>query len=217
MKWFVWILALMTLMGCGGGIVQKVSSGLLTVVVRFPPQRAIPPEAQRVRVQVTGQGLTQPLEQIAERPYPEGGEVRVIFRNVPVGPKTVSATAEDRYGTHRAIGTAETNIIANQTTTVAIELALTNLASVVGRIINIRTGQPAVNVTIRLGDRQGVSQTDGNFVVTNVPEGSHTLTVSSPEYRSYSKDVTVSVPLTDLGEIFALPQQLMEPPDQPEF
>ncbi|MCS7192315.1 MAG: carboxypeptidase-like regulatory domain-containing protein [Armatimonadetes bacterium] len=214
MRRCLWLLALVVLNGCGGSG-QKALTGSLSVIVNFPSKRVIPPETQRVRVQVSGQGLTQPLEQVAERPSTEGGEIRLTFTDVPIGFKTVSATAEDRYGTHRATGSAETSVVANQTTRVIIELGLTRLASVIGRVTNIRTGQPATGVTIQIHDRQGTSGNDGTFAVTNVPEGGQTLTVSSPEYRGYNRNISVSVPLTDLGELFVLPQQLMTPPDSP--
>ncbi len=218
MRQFVWILPLMVLVGCGGGLRQEVfPEGSLKVIVHFPPKRVIPAEAQRVRVSVRGQGLTQPIEKVAERPSQEGGEVIITFTNVPIGSKEVTVTAEDQYGTHRAVGTGETNILAGKTTTVTIELSLTNLASVIGRTINVRTGQPAVGVTIQIGDRQGISDSNGNFVVTNVPEGERTITLSSPEYRGYSRNITVSPPLKNLGDLPILPQQLMLPPDEPEF
>ncbi len=218
MRWCIWILLLVALSGCGVGIRQKASpEGSLTIIVHFPPKRVIPSEAQRIRVLVSGQGLAQPLEKVAERPSPEGSEVRITFINVPIGPKTVTVTAEDQYGTQRAIAIAETNISAGQKTTVTVELALTNLVSVTGRLINIRTAQQAANVTVMVVDRQSVSLNDGFFAVTNVPEGEHLLTISSPEYRGYSKSIIVSVPLTDLGELPVLPSQLMEPPDAPDF
>jgi hypothetical protein len=166
-------------------------------------------------VKVSGEGLTEPVEKIAERPSPEGGEVTVIFTDLPVGSKTVTANAEDRYGTRRAIGSAEATVVAGQTATVDVELNLTNFASVIGRLVNARTGGPAVGVTVQVGERQATSGNDGFFAVTDVPEGQGQLQFSSNDYRGYTKTITVTVPETDLGEILLLPQQLMEPPDQP--
>lgn len=216
MKRYWWILALVALSGCGGAG-QKFPSGSLSVIVHFPAKRVIPAEAQRVRVQITGEGLTQSLEKVAERPSSQESQVRIIFEKIPTGPKTINAFAEDQYGTHRAIGTGETNILPNQTVTVNVELSLTNFASVIGRCINIRTGQPASGVTVKIDGQQAVSGNDGTFAVTNVPEGEHNLEIFSSEYRGYSKSITVTTPLTDLGEIILLPQQLMEPPSEPEF
>ncbi len=204
------------LSGCGGGV-NRTPTGTLSVRINFPPQRTIPSETQRVRVQVSGEGLTEPLQQIAERPSSEGGEVTVSFTDVPLGNKTVTATAEDRYGTKRAIGSAETTVVGGQTTTVTVELNLTNLASVIGRLVNARTGGPAVGVTVKVGERQATSGNDGSFAITDVPEGQGQLEFSSNDYRGYTKPVTVTVPLTDLGEILLLPQQLQTPPSTPPF
>jgi len=208
------LMGIAVLVGCGGGA-KREPTGALSIRIVFPPQRIIPPETQRVRVKVSGEGLTEPVEKIAERPSPEGGVVTVTFTNLPVGSKTVTANAEDRYGTRRAIGSAEAAIVAGQTTTVEVELNLTNFASVVGRLINARTGGPAVGVTVKVGDPQATSGNDGFFAVTDVTEGQGQLQFLSSNYRSYTKTITVTVPLTDLGEILLLPQQLMEPPDQP--
>ena len=208
------LLGIAMLVGCGGGV-KREPTGALSIRILFPPQRIIPPETQRVRVKVSGEGLTEPVEKIAERPSPEGGEVTVTFTDLPVGSKTVTANAEDRYGTRRAIGSAETTIIAGQTTTVEVELNLTNFASVIGRLINARTGGPAVGVTVKVSERQATSGNDGFFAVTDVTEGEGQLQFSSDDYRGYTKTVTVTIPETDLGEILLLPQQLMEPPDQP--
>ena len=204
------------LSGCGGGV-NRTPTGTLSVRINFPPQRTIPSETQRVRVQVSGEGLTEPLQQIAERPSSEGGEVTVSFTDVPLGNKTVTATAEDRYGTKRAIGSAETTVVGGQTTTVTVELNLTNLASVIGRLVNARTGEPAVGVTVKVGERQATSGNDGSFAITDVPEGQGQLEFSSNDYCGYTKPVTVTVPLTDLGEILLLPQQLQTPPSTPPF
>jgi hypothetical protein len=208
------LLVAMVLMGCGGGG-KQLPTGALSIRIVFPPQRIIPPETQRVRVKVSGEGLTEPVEKIAERPSPEGGEVTVVFTDLPVGSKTVTANAEDRYGTRRAIGSAEATVVAGQTATVDVELNLTNFASVIGRLVNVRTGGPAVGVTVQVGERQATSGNDGFFAVTDVPEGQGQLQFSSSDYRGYTKTITVTVPETDLGEILLLPQQLMEPPDQP--
>jgi len=208
------LLVAMVLMGCGGGG-KQLPTGALSIRIVFPPQRIIPPETQRVRVKVSGEGLTEPVEKIAERPSPEGGEVTVVFTDLPVGSKTVTANAEDRYGTRRAIGSAEATVVAGQTATVDLELNLTNFASVIGRLVNARTGGPAVGVTVQVGERQATSGNDGFFAVTDVPEGPGQLQFSSSDYRGYTKTITVTAPETDLGEILLLPQQLMEPPDQP--
>jgi hypothetical protein len=208
------LLVAMVLMGCGGGG-KQLPTGALSIRIVFPPQRIIPPETQRVRVKVSGEGLTEPVEKIAERPSTEGGEVIVVFTDLPVGSKTVTANAEDRYGTRRAIGSAEATVVAGQTATVDVELNLTNFASVIGRMVNARTGGPAVGVTVQVGERQATSGNDGFFAVTDVPEGQGQLQFSSNDYRGYTKTITVTVPETDLGEILLLPQQLMEPPDQP--
>jgi hypothetical protein len=208
------LLVAVVLMGCGGGG-KQLPTGALSIRIVFPPQRIIPPETQRVRVQVSGEGLTEPVEKIAERPSTEGGEVTVVFTDLPVGSKTVTANAEDRYGTRRAIGSVEATVVAGQTATVDVELNLTNFASVIGRLVNARTGGPAVGVTVQVGERQATSGNDGFFAVTDVPEGQGQLQFSSSDYRGYTKTITVTVPETDLGEILLLPQQLMEPPDQP--
>jgi hypothetical protein len=208
------LLVAVVLMGCGGGG-KQLPTGALSIRIVFPPQRIIPPETQRVRVKVSGEGLTEPVEKIAERPSTEGGEVTVVFTDLPVGSKTVTANAEDRYGTRRAIGSAEATVVAGQTATVYVELNLTNFASVIGRLVNARTGGPAVGVTVQVGERQATSGNDGFFAVTDVPEGQGQLQFSSSDYRGYTKTITVTVPETDLGEILLLPQQLMEPPDQP--
>ncbi len=204
------------ILGCGGG--ARPALGTIAVTIVFPnqrQQRVVPPETQRVRVEVSGTGLAQPLEQVVERASPEMSEVQVTFTNVPVGSKTVTATAEDRYGTHRAKGSAETTVIGGQTVTVTIELNLTNLASVIGRLVNIRTGEGAAGVTVQIGAQQAISGSDGSFAVPNVEEGTQTVAFSSDAFRGYSKSITVAVPLTDLGEVLLLPQQLENPPASP--
>lgn len=206
-------------LGCTGAGVRS-TTGTIAVTIVFPAQRQhriIPPETQRVKVEVAGEGLTQPLVKVVERPSSETSEVKVTFTDVPVGNKTVTATAEDRYGTHRARGSQETTVVSGQTATVTIELGLTNLASVIGRLVNVRTGEGAGGVIVRIGNQQGTSGSDGNFAVTNVEEGTQTITFSSDAYRGYSKSISVTVPLTDVGEFLLLPQQLMTPPDQPSF
>ncbi|MCS7253473.1 MAG: hypothetical protein RMK18_07240 [Armatimonadota bacterium] len=92
---------------------------------------------------------------------------------------------------------------------------MTNLASVIGRIVNIQTGQLAVGVTVQIGDRKAISATNGSFVITDVTEGEHTITFSSPEYRGYSRTIKVAIPLSDLGEFLILPRQLIELPKPP--
>jgi hypothetical protein len=94
---------------------------------------------------------------------------------------------------------------------------LTNFAGVTGRRVNARTGGPAVGVTVQVGERQATSGNDGFFAVTDVPEGQGQLQFSSSDYRGYTKNITVTVPLTDLGEILLLPQQLQTPPSIPPF
>lgn len=206
-------------LGCTG-VGGRSATGAIAITILFPAQRqhrVIPPETQRVRVEVAGEGLTQPLVKVVERPSSETSEVKVTFTNVPVGNKTVTAIAEDQYGTHRARGSQETTVISGQTATVTIELGLTNLASVIGRLVNIRTGEGAGGVTVRIGNQQATSGSDGRFAVTNVEAGTQTITFSSDTYRGYSKSISVTVPLTDIGEVLLLPQQLMNPPDQPSF
>ncbi|MCX7777925.1 MAG: hypothetical protein N2381_07715, partial [Armatimonadetes bacterium] len=88
-------MSLIMLNGCGGNLNQQISIGVLTVIFHFPPKGYITPETDRVRVQVSVEGLTQPLEQVAERPSQDGGEVRVTFSDVPIGNKTVKAIAEN--------------------------------------------------------------------------------------------------------------------------
>jgi hypothetical protein len=216
-RWLmVSLVGIAMLAGCGGGV-NRTPTGALSIRIVFPPQRIIPPETQRVRVKVSGEGLTEPVEKIAERPSTEGGEVTVVFTDLPVGSKTVTANAEDRYGTRRAIGSAEATVVAGQTATVDVELNLTNFASVIGRLVNARTGGPAVGVTVQVGERQATSGNDGFFAVTDVPEGQGQLQFSSNDYRGYTKNITVTVPETDLGEILLLPQQLQTPPSIPPF
>ncbi len=206
-------------LGCTGAG-ARLATGAIAVTIVFPTQRqhrVIPSETQRVRVEVVGKGLTQPLVKVVERPSSETSEVKVTFTNVPVGNKTVTAIAEDQYGTHRARGAQETRVVGGQTVTVTIELGLTNLASVIGRLVNVRTGEGAVGVTVRIGNQQGTSGSDGRFAVTNVEEGAQTITFSSDAYRGYSKSISVTAPLTDVGEVLLLSQQLMTPPDRPSF
>ena len=114
--------------------------------------------------------------------------------------------------------TAYTNTTITQGKTNVVDVNLIKVctgATIVGNVVDALTQKPITNATIRVtgsgGPEFGLSDTNGNFVLTNITVGNDnspiqtTVTASAPGYNQQSKTVTVFCDATIITE-FGAPQ-----------
>ena len=76
----------------------------------------------------------------------------------------------------------------SKTVTVTVQAAE---GSVAGRIVDSSTGSPLAGASVSVDGYSATSDGSGNFSIANIPSGSYTLTVSSPNYNPATQAVTV--------------------------
>ncbi len=96
---------------------------------------------------------------------------------------------------------------------IALAMAPPSLAqaqTITGTVRNQATGDPinAAQVSIEGLDVGSLSQSNGQYLIVNVPTGTHTLTVQSIGYRSESVEVTVAADAATVQNFFLSSQAL---------
>ncbi|GIV16090.1 MAG: hypothetical protein KatS3mg022_1525 [Armatimonadota bacterium] len=114
------LLAVVT--SCGGdndaGITGSRDAGDLVIAVNWGNSRFIPPDAVRIDVAVSGEGLREPVTATIQRP-----ESQTVIRNLPVGFKQVFGEAKNSQGQTVARGSGNTRIDEGQRASVDIVMA----------------------------------------------------------------------------------------------
>jgi thermitase len=72
-----------------------------------------------------------------------------------------------------------------------VSLPTPTTGKIAGKISDASDGSPIEGTAISDGTRSTVSDANGNYTISNVPEGSYTVTASKDGYETSSKNVTV--------------------------
>lgn len=129
-------------MSCGGGNDGRVAGGRgtgeLVIAVNWGHSRFIPPDAVRIDVAVSGEGLRQPVTATIQRP-----ESQTVIRNLPVGFKQVFGEAKDNQGRTVARGRGNTRIDEGQRASVDIVMEEVTPGAGTVLVRTTRDGVPA--------------------------------------------------------------------------
>ena len=63
--------------------------------------------------------------------------------------------------------------------------------SVYGTVLDAATQQPVADASVTIAGRAGATAPNGNYFLSDVPRGTHTLKVTKADYATYSVEVTV--------------------------
>ena len=107
---------------------------------------------------------------------------------VPEDSYTVTASVLD-YGDSTQVNVA---VVADTVTTVDFSLNPILYGTIDGYVIDFATNNPIENVSVTDGTRIATTDSNGYYVISGVPEGSYTLTVSAIGYQDDSQPVTVT-------------------------
>ncbi|WP_158289508.1 S-layer homology domain-containing protein [Paenibacillus flagellatus] len=134
--------------------------------------------------------------------------------DVAEGSRTLTVTAPG-YHAHTAV----VNVAAGETVDAGrIELTLippdpVTVGTVTGTVYGVGDA-PLPGATVTVGGIGGTTDGQGSFTLTDVAEGSHTLTVTAPGYRAYTAAVNVVAGETvDAGRIRLTAAHSSEPSD----
>ena len=105
--------------------------------------------------------------------------------NIPEGSYTVTAS-KGGYET-QSISVA---VISGQTTNVDFALTMT-LGSITGKVTDTIDGSPIERATVIDGKTFAVTDANGIYTLSDIPQGDYTLTASKEGYETASQDVTV--------------------------
>jgi thermitase len=109
-----------------------------------------------------------------------------IISDVPQGTYTVSASAIGYSASSQAV-----SVVAGQTITANFALAkLPSPGSIAGKITDSAAGSPIPEATVSDGARTALSDTNGQYVISDVPEGNYTVTASATGYSTSSQAVS---------------------------
>lgn len=173
--WPLLLLVLLGLAGCGGGGGGGQAgrgSGDLNISVRFDPAtRNVPGYADRVRVTITLQGATTPLDpRVISRASDDGGLVNLRLESLPSGRHTIRAEALSPEPDSKVVAIAPpAGFVINPGETTPIIFS-TNLATTIDRLSIDNAEQlnnPGIDVTggsVQLGVR-ALSATDEVLLV----------------------------------------------------
>jgi thermitase len=110
-----------------------------------------------------------------------------VISDVPEGNYTVTASAAG-YSTYSQV----VSVVAAQTTTANFGLTkLPSPGSIIGRVTDASDGSPIVGATVTDGARTASTDTNGQFLVADVPEGGYTVAASAAGYSTSSQAVSV--------------------------
>lgn len=77
--------------------------------------------------------------------------------------------------------------------TVTLEIyPLGTPALISGRVVNGETLEPVTNATVKLGDKQTTTDSDGKFSIPDAPTGMQALRVEHPQFLTFSETVLVN-------------------------
>ncbi|MCS6951016.1 MAG: hypothetical protein NZ520_11205 [bacterium] len=167
-------MALFSLSGCGGSshLAGAGGRGDLIIAVNWGNSRVIPPEAVRIDVSVSGEGLSEPVTASIARP-----ESQTVIRNLPVGAKQVVGEAKDSAGRVVARGTGNTRI--EEGARASVRIVMSTVPPPAGRVIvrTTRDGIPANATLVVYQDGNGAWQTASGV------GGEYTLEITDPAGR----------------------------------
>lgn len=123
MRWFATVFSMIMLTACMADLLDA-RQGKLAVKVQWPQKsgytlKAIPEGTVRIALTVVGQGLDTPL---TTELTPGSGETSSQIKEVPIGPKALTAVAYDAQGNQTADGTATVVVEPNKITTAVLTL-----------------------------------------------------------------------------------------------
>lgn len=157
---------------CGGGsdtgIVGGRGTGDLVIAVNWGNSRYIPPDAVRIDVAVSGEGLREPVTATIQRP-----ESQTVIRNLPVGFKMVFGEAKNSQGQTVARGSGNTRIDEGQRASVDIVMAEVTPGGGTVLVHTTRDGVPASADFVAFQDGNGawqVAQGTGGHYTLNVTD-----------------------------------------------
>jgi len=126
-----------------------------------------------------------------------GGDGSFKLENVPEGPHALGASLA---GYAPAQTTVE--VVAAQDKTV--EVGLTRIAGVDGRVRNAATGDPVEKAVVQVDDKTATSGSDGTYSL-DLPAGAYTLQVQAAGYQARSASATVAEAMRTTLDIWILP------------
>ncbi|MCH7529828.1 S8 family serine peptidase [Patescibacteria group bacterium] len=108
--------------------------------------------------------------------------------NVPEGTYTVTASATD-YNSASQIGVA---VVADTITTADFTLTAIMYGAIDGIVTDVDTGNPIEGATVTDGIRQATTDTTGYYIISDVPEGTYTVTAGATGYQDASQPAAVT-------------------------
>ncbi|MDA2923033.1 carboxypeptidase-like regulatory domain-containing protein [Patescibacteria group bacterium AH-259-L07] len=112
--------------------------------------------------------------------------------DVPEGTYTVTASATG-YTSVSQTGVAVTT---DTTTTVNFSLTAIVYGAIDGVVTDVDTGLPIEGAAITDGTRQATTDATGYYLISDIPEGTYTVTASAAGYQEASQSVVVTGGLT---------------------
>lgn len=206
------LLAAVTSCGGGGdtGIVGGRGAGDLVIAVNWGDSRYIPPDAVRIDVAVSGEGLRQPVTATIQRP-----ESQTVIRNLPVGFKQVFGEAKNSRGQTVARGSGNTRIDEGQRASVDIVMAEVIPGGGTVLVRTTRGGTPANADFVAFQDGNGAWQ------VVSGAGGLYTLNITDSDGRYgvaiacvNGPDVEVYILHATRAELSEITHECDEPPSQ---
>lgn len=115
--------------------------------------------------------------------------------SVPEGTYTVAASANGYNST------SQSNVAVTADTTTIVDFALTAIVYgvVEGTVIDSITLNPISGATMTDGTRQATSDATGYYLITDVPEGTYTVTASATGYQDASQSISVAGGATSIA------------------
>ncbi|MBU2219387.1 S8 family serine peptidase, partial [Patescibacteria group bacterium] len=107
--------------------------------------------------------------------------------NVPIGSYTVTASASGYENSTQL----NVSVVADTATTVNFALNPILYGTIDGYVTDLTTSDPIVGASVTDGTRSAVTDTTGYYIISGVPEGDYTVSVSATGYQSNSQSVTV--------------------------
>ena len=111
-----------------------------------------------------------------------------ILSDVLEGTYTVTASAPG----YASQSEEKVKVWAGDTTTVNFQLEPVPPGVILGNVTDAKTGEPIVNATVTANGYSNTTDADGDYVISNVPAWTYTVTASAPGYVSCN--VTRTVP-----------------------
>ncbi|MCS6829860.1 MAG: hypothetical protein NZ749_04365 [bacterium] len=160
--------------GCGGSsnVAGSRGAGDLVIAVNWGNSRVIPPEAVRIDVSVSGEGLPEPVTAAIIRP-----ESQTVIRNLPAGFKQVVGEAKDSAGRVVARGTGNTRI--EEGARASVRIVMTTTPPEARRVL-VRTTQGGVARNVEFVAFQ---DGDGRWQALSGTGGEYRFEVADPNGR----------------------------------